>query len=169
MRGFLIFGIIGSGSPAPEKVGQSYPHPEIVDRDILWYNYYNLFINIIFMTISIIKKIIAAVIVAAVIVGAVVYIYRLKTVKPYSVVYLATGEIYIGKLSTFPQFELKDAYLLQTVKDKDDPAKSNFQLTPLTDTLWSPVKINLNSRQVVFYGPLRDNSRAAEALRNAKK
>ena len=88
--------------------------------------------------------------------------------KTYSVVYLSTGEIYVGHLSTFPRLELRDAYLFLTAKDSVDPTKSNFQISPLSDTLWSPTTLYLNRRQVIFYGPLSETSKIAEALRVKK-
>lgn len=87
----------------------------------------------------------------------------------YSVVYLTTGEIYIGKLSLSPKMELRDAYLLQNVKDKADATKSNIQLTPLKEALWAPKQLFLNEKNVIFYGPIEEGSKAAEAIRNAAK
>lgn len=87
----------------------------------------------------------------------------------YSVVYLTTGEIYIGKLKTWPKMELNDAYILQTAKDANDPAKANIQLAPLKEALWAPKKIYLNRKNVIFYGPIEESSKAAEAIRNAGK
>jgi len=118
------------------------------------------------------KKVLIAVgLIIAVALGAglAVYLPKLKAQSSYSVVYLATGEVYIGKLSVFPRLTLTDAYLLQIVKDKDDATKSNFQLTPLKDALWSPTKLYLNSKQVVFYGPVSESSKVAETLRGANK
>lgn len=87
----------------------------------------------------------------------------------FSVVYLSTGEIYIGHLKTWPKMELNNAYLLQSVKDASDPAKSNIQLTPLKDALWAPKQLYLNEKNVIFYGPIEEGSKAAEAIRNAGK
>lgn len=87
----------------------------------------------------------------------------------YSVVYLATGEVYIGQLKTWPKMELNNAYLLQSVKDAADATKTSAQLTPLKDALWAPKKLFLNEKNVVFYGPIEEGSKAAEAIRNAGK
>lgn len=87
----------------------------------------------------------------------------------YSIVYLTTGEVYIGKLSVSSKMKLDGAYLLQTVKDAKDPLNDSFQLTPLSDAMWSPETLYLNANQVVFYGPIKDDSKAAEAIRSAKK
>ncbi len=117
------------------------------------------------------KVLIAAGLIIAIALGAGLGIYlpKLKAQDSYSVVYLATGEVYIGKLSVFPRLTLTDGYLLQIVKDKDDPTKSNFQISPLKEALWSPTKLYLNSKQVVFYGPVSETSKVAETIRGAKK
>lgn len=104
-----------------------------------------------------------------VILGLVLFFFLKKTgVKEvkndYSVVYLATGEVYVGELCTFPQLKLKNGYILATGQDPTDPKKANFQLNPLSDTLWSPKHIFLNRDQVVFYGPLLSTSKIARTL-----
>jgi len=85
--------------------------------------------------------------------------------KPYSVVYLSTGEIYVGKLSTFPKLVLTDVYLLQSVTSPDDPNKKSFQLAPLKEALWSPDKIYLNDEQVIFTASIRADSQVAQTLK----
>lgn len=127
------------------------------------------------MNIVIDKKkifIIAALVIIAALAGAAKF-YILPKMRAagnvYSVVYLSTGEVYIGKLTTFPKMVLDDAYLLQIVKDKEDAAKSNFQLTPLKEAVWAPKKLYLNEKNVIFYGPIEEASNAAEAIRSAGK
>jgi len=83
-----------------------------------------------------------------------------------SVVYLSTGEIYVGKLSSFPSLSLTDAYLLQVIKDSSDPAKNNFQLAPLSEALWSPRVIYLNRDHIIFSGPMNESSRVVQAIKN---
>ncbi len=87
----------------------------------------------------------------------------------YSVVYLITGEIYVGYLKTWPKMEIKDAYQLQIVKDPSDPTKTNTQLSPLKEALWAPKQLFLNEKNVIFYGPIEEGSKAAEAMRNVGK
>ncbi|MBW2661458.1 MAG: hypothetical protein JRD93_05615 [Deltaproteobacteria bacterium] len=115
--------------------------------------------------------IIAAVLIVAAVAGGICLYPKWQMSKEHSVVYLSTGEIYIGKLSylSVPKFKLTDAYRLQAVKDAADETKTNFQLTPLKDALWSPQKLYLNPDQVVFYGPIEEGSSAGEALRDAGK
>ena len=89
--------------------------------------------------------------------------------KDWSVVYLSTGEIYIGKLSSFPNLKLTNAYLLQVIttpaEGEGGEDQTTFQLTPLKDALWAPKKLYLNREQVVFYGPIEETSRVVEAIR----
>lgn len=82
----------------------------------------------------------------------------------YSVVYLKTGEVYVGKLTRFPDLQLKDSYILQVIKDTVDPDKSSFQLQPTKEVIWAPKMMHLIKDNVVFYGPLMSNSKIAEAI-----
>lgn len=84
----------------------------------------------------------------------------------YSVVYLTTGEVYVGKLSSFPRLALTDAYLIQIIKDPNDATKSNFQLAPLSQTIWSPKVIYLNDEHIVFSGPISDTSKVVETIKS---
>jgi len=88
--------------------------------------------------------------------------------KSYSVVYLASGEVYVGKLSIFPRISLSEAYLLQIVQDPKDSSKSSFRLNPLKDSLWSPEKVYLNRDQIIFYGKVGEGSKIAETMAQAK-
>ena len=82
----------------------------------------------------------------------------------YSVVYLSTGEVYIGKLATFPNLTLSDGFVLQTMKDPTDPTKSTFGLNPFKNTFWGAEKLHLNREQVVFYGIVGKDSQIGKAL-----
>lgn len=86
----------------------------------------------------------------------------------YSVVYLTTGEVYVGKLS-LPSFTLTDGYIFQITKDTTDPDKNNFQLNPIKDALWAPKSLHLIKDNIVFYGPLLANSKIAETLAQQAK
>ena len=85
--------------------------------------------------------------------------------KGYSVVYLTSGEIYIGHLRTFSRFELTGAYLLQNVKSATEANKTNLQLTPLNETAWATLKLYVNPKLVLFYGPLDPKSTAAQGIK----
>src|SRR3989339_1160842 len=77
-----------------------------------------------------------------------------KSNNDYSVVYLLTGEVYIGKLTTFPDLQLKDIYVLQLSKDEKDPTKNTFQINPINDAVWAPKELHFLKDNIVFYGPL---------------
>lgn len=131
------------------------------------------------------KALIATAVVLIAIFGFAVYSDRNLDKKQLSVVYMSSGEIYVGKIVKFPKLQLMDAYLLQAVKKIDenaepqtDPetgeiiqpqAKTSFQLTPLSEALWAPQRLYLNKDQVLFYGPVKDSSSVAETIRGAAK
>src|SRR3990167_370224 len=99
------------------------------------------------------KNIVLAVALVIIVVGVALWVNKTKRESnEYSVVYLITGEIYVGKLSIFPNFELKDSYILSITKDAVDSNKSNFQLNPINEALWSPESLYINKKNVVFYG-----------------
>jgi hypothetical protein len=94
--------------------------------------------------------------------------YKTSQSNGYSVVYLTTGEVYVGKLSVFPDLTLKDGYILQVNKDATDPAKNTFQLNPTNQALWATQVLHLVKENVVFYGSLMSNSKIAETLATQK-
>ena len=90
--------------------------------------------------------------------------------KKYSVVYLASREIYIGRLHTFPRLMLEDAYVLQALPADntvvaEGTTKPTQELFPLSGKAWAPEKIYLNRDQILFYGPLSENSESGKAIR----
>ena len=84
----------------------------------------------------------------------------------FSVVYMATGEVYIGELSTFPRLSLVNGYQYQTVNDPKTEGKTSLQLAPLSDAVWAPRKLYLNRDQVVFYGPIAETSQVFKAIKD---
>lgn len=110
------------------------------------------------------NNIVLAIIVVLIVVGVAFRAKKLNNDNGYSVVYLRTGEVYVGKLTTFPDLQLKDGYILQVTKDTTDPNKTNFQLQPIKDALWAPESLHLVKDNVVFYGPLLATSKIAETL-----
>ncbi|OGI78029.1 hypothetical protein A3D42_03145 [Candidatus Nomurabacteria bacterium RIFCSPHIGHO2_02_FULL_41_18] len=115
------------------------------------------------------NKIIGGVVLVLVVVGAVLLGLKMQKEQGYSVVYMATGEVYIGKLATFPSLELRDAYQFQATKDATDPTKNTFKLQPLKDALWAPKVLYLVKDNVAFYGPLMSDSVIAKKLAEQNK
>lgn len=115
-------------------------------------------------------KILVVVAVVLVLVLLGVFSKKLGIVKDdYSMVYLTTGEVYIGKLTTVPDLQLKDIYVLQLSKDEKDPAKNTFQINPIKDAVWAPKSLHLIKDNVVFYGPLSPESQIAKTLAEQPK
>ena|SRR3989344_8493508 len=112
--------------------------------------------------------IIVAIVVLVVLIFGVLQ-YRANNANTYSVVYLTTGEVYVGKLTVFPNMELTNGYILQMVKDPTDSTKSNFQLNPIKEALWAPESMRLIKENVVFYGQLLPTSKIAETITAQKK
>lgn len=110
------------------------------------------------------NNIITAVILVLAVLGATLWANKVNKEKGYSVVYMATGEVYIGKLSTLPDFTLTDSYQFQAVKDATDPTKSSFKLIPIKEALWATESMHLIKDNVVFYGALTSSSKIAETL-----
>ncbi len=110
------------------------------------------------------NNIVLAVVAVLVVVGVSFLVSKKSTDGGYSVVYLATGEVYVGKLTTFPTLQLKNGYILQIVKDPNDESKSNFQIQPIKEVLWASEVLTLVKDNVVFYGPLLSTSKIAETI-----
>src|SRR3989344_952558 len=112
------------------------------------------------------KRNLIMIVIIVVVVAAAAFLLARKanSNSPYSVVYLSTGEVYVGELVTFPDFELKNGYILQVAKDEKDPAKSNFQLNPVNQALWAPSSMHFIRDNVVFYGRLAPGSKIAETI-----
>ena len=115
------------------------------------------------------NNIVIVVVVVLVVLGVAFWGNKMKGDEGYSVVYLQTGEVYVGKLATFPDLQLTEGYILQIAKDAKDETKTTFQLQPITDALWSPKVLHLVKDNVVFYGPLMSDSKIAETLAAQKK
>ncbi len=103
-------------------------------------------------------------VVVLVLVGVGYAVKMQKQPEGFSVVYLQTGELYVGKLTLFPKMKIDAAYAVVTIRDPKDAAKNNFQLNPLNEMVWAPKTLYLNRDNVVFYGPLDENSNAAKGL-----
>ncbi len=120
-----------------------------------------------------IKAIVFLIIVVLLIGGAVgIYTWKKGTWKGkntvqavWSVVYLSSGEIYVGKLqwSKRPQFD--QGYLVMKVANEKDPKSSDIRLQPLSETVWAPTTLYLNPEHILFSGPLDPNSTAAKRLK----
>jgi len=108
------------------------------------------------------QKIIAIIVVILIIVIGLAFAARTPSYN--SVIYLTTGEIYVGKISKFPKISLSDGFLIQTSAQGIGEGPS-IQLFPLSETVWGPEKIFINEDQVIFFGRLNEESNIAKTIR----
>ena len=86
-----------------------------------------------------------------------------SNVSPYSAVYLATGDIYFGKLSWFPGPRLDNVWFLQAGLDEEN--RSRPGVVAFTRAFWQPIdRVYLNPKQIVFWTRLSKESEVAKAL-----
>ena len=110
------------------------------------------------------KKIIfvAVVILAILAAGAGVWFYASKN-SGYSAVYLRTGDVYFGKLVYFPQFGLKNVYLIQAnPQDQENP----FSIQKFSRVFWGPEDyIKINRNEVVWTARLQKEGQLLQVLK----
>lgn len=113
------------------------------------------------------NNIVGVVVVLLILVLGVFLYYKNNDNKGYSVVYMSTGEVYVGKLQAYNDFVMTDAYIYQVLTDPNDPNKNTFQLQPINEMLWATEEMHLVRDNVIFYGPLSANSKIVETLSEA--
>jgi hypothetical protein len=87
------------------------------------------------------------------------YFYRGSS--NYYAVYLDTGDLYFGKLSTFPNMTLSDVWYLQR------DSQGNSSLSEFIKTPWGPEgSININRDRIVWTAKLSDVSQLIPYIKN---
>ena len=83
----------------------------------------------------------------------------------YSAVYMVSGDIYFGKLHSFPRPYLTDAlYVTRSTGQNNQP---QLGLATFKSAFWNPVgEIYFNPSQVLFTAPLRNDSQIVTAIQN---
>lgn len=83
----------------------------------------------------------------------------------YTAVYMISGDIYFGKLHSFPKSYLTDALYVTRSTGQDN--KPQLGLATFKSAFWSPVgEIYFNPSQVLFTAPLRNDSQIVTAIQN---
>ncbi len=81
----------------------------------------------------------------------------------YSAVYLRTGDLYFGKLVTFPYFGLKNVYNIQVNSQNQ---QNPLSIQKFSSVFWGPEDfLKINRDQVVWVTGLNKNGQLAELLR----
>jgi hypothetical protein len=84
-----------------------------------------------------------------------------NTKKDYSIIYLDTGEIYIGVLKRFPFTQLTDVYTLQSDQT------GQLAVVPMSSTIWAPITpLRLNPDRIVFSAKISQNSQVYQIITN---
>lgn len=110
------------------------------------------------------KILLVVVVILLMALGVVIYWQRVGFEKPYWAVYLNTGDLYFGKLSTFPKLSLSDVWFIQR-NPQDD--KNPLSLAKFEQTFWGPEdKIYLNEKDVVWKTKLRADSQVVNFIKN---
>jgi len=88
-----------------------------------------------------------------------------KNTSAYSAVYLSNGDMYFGVLSWFPAPHLSKVWLLQRQVDQNNQPQTN--IAEFSKAFWAPTDdIYLNSKQIIWWSRLRNDSKLAAAMDN---
>jgi len=100
-------------------------------------------------SLKIILIVLASLVVIGIIAGAIFsFVHR-----PYMAVYLATGDIYFGRVSSFPQVTIQDPWFFRRAED------GSVSLERFSDAVWMPEDvIKINRDQIVFMARISENS-----------
>jgi hypothetical protein len=112
-----------------------------------------------------INKILLAVVIVLLVALAAVLAWQFWFKTPtYYAVYLRTGDLYFGELTTFPYFGLKHVYMIQVnAQDKTNPVS----LQKFTNIFWGPTDfMRINRNEVVWYTQLSPQSQLAQLIAN---
>jgi hypothetical protein len=83
----------------------------------------------------------------------------------YSAVYLATGDVYFGKLSWFPTPHISGAWYLQRGVDAQN--RPTAAVVPMKNVAWKPSDtIYFSEKQIVMWTKLASDSDLAKAMVN---
>ncbi len=110
-----------------------------------------------------INKILLAVVIVLIVALAAVVAWQFWFKTPtYYAVYLKTGDLYFGELTTFPYFGLTHVYMVQVnAQDKTNPVS----VQKFTNIFWGPTdSLRINRDEVVWYTPLSSQSQLAQLI-----
>jgi hypothetical protein len=110
-----------------------------------------------------INKILLAVVIVLLVALAAVLAWQFWFKTPtYYAVYLKTGDLYFGELTTFPYFGLTHVYMIQVnAQDKTNPVS----VQKFTNIFWGPTdSLRINRDEVVWYTPLSSQSQLTQLI-----
>jgi len=110
------------------------------------------------------KVLLAIIIILALALGGIVLYRGWFSSSPYYAVYLRTGDLYFGKLQRFPNFSLRQVYLLRV---NEDDTQNPFRVQKFKEVFWGPEDyLRINDDEVVWMTKLDDAGQLAQLLKN---
>lgn len=112
-----------------------------------------------------INKILLVLVIVLVLVLAGLIVWQKWGTKPaYSAVYLRTGDLYFGKLMTFPSFGLKNVY---TISVNQQDQQNPLSIQKFSNVFWGPKDyLKINRSEVVWITELKDESQLVQLIKS---
>lgn len=109
------------------------------------------------------NKVLLIVVIVLVLILLAVLAWQLWWSSPsYYAVYLRTGDLYFGELSTFPSFTLSHVYMLQVNSQNQ---QNPVSVQKFTNVFWGPEdSIKINRDDVVWYTRLTSDSQLVKLI-----
>lgn len=83
----------------------------------------------------------------------------------YQIVQLASGEVYYGKLRTFPCCKLSNVYFIQKTQQENEGDENKIQLVSLNSLFFAPKDtIYLSRDQIIWWADLSKESQILKTI-----
>ncbi len=110
-----------------------------------------------------VNKILVGVVIFLLVALVGIVVYQTFFNASYSAVYLRTGDLYFGKITEFPNFGLKNVYLIQPTGNQENP----LSIQKFTNVFWGPQDyIKINRNEVVWTAKLGKESQLLQFIKN---
>lgn len=87
--------------------------------------------------------------------------------EKYQAVQLINGDVYYGKLKTFPCCKLKNVYFIQQIPLQEEGEQPATQLMPLNSLFFGPENIMyLEKSQILWWADLAPNSQILQTIKS---
>lgn len=87
--------------------------------------------------------------------------------KGWQAVQLTNGDVYYGRLSTFPSYKITDVHFIQQVPSENEEETPGTELVPLNNMFFGPKNVmHLEKSQILWWTDLSEDSQIKQALEN---
>lgn len=110
-----------------------------------------------------VNKILLAIVIVLVVALAAILVWQFWVKTPtYTAVYLKTGDLYFGELTTFPYYGLSHVYMIQVnAQDQKNPVS----VQKFTNIFWGPEdSMRINPAEVVWSATLNPQGQLAQLI-----